>query len=213
MTDDIAYVRRWILTGSVCGISGVLIYTVVVAGVLPVSAKVLYPIFWLFGPLMVVSAMGTRVYFRRFGPSVAVEIATTLWIVAGALVCLMGCLQGSIRHAFGLLSPAAGREGLEETTRLALAGADAVQLGADIAWDIFIFSAVALYGIVMLRRSLKWKIVGVLGLLAGVSGLALNLATWPVPPAEAGLVDVGPLVGLWGLTVSIVLLAELRTIE
>jgi len=31
----------------------------------------------------------------------------------------------------------------------------------------------------------------------------LNLATFPTPPAEAHLVDLGPAVGLWYLAVSI----------
>jgi hypothetical protein len=39
--------------------------------------------------------------------------------------------------------------------------------------------------------------------------LALNLYTFPTPPAEAGLVDPGPAIGLRYLVVTIMVLASL----
>jgi hypothetical protein len=39
------------------------------------------------------------------------------------------------------------------------------------------------------------------GLLIGGLLLSFNTATFPSPPADAGLVDLGPLVGLWYLVV------------
>jgi hypothetical protein len=39
------------------------------------------------------------------------------------------------------------------------------------------------------------------GLLIGGLLFIFNVATFPKPPADAGLVDLGPLVGLWYLAV------------
>jgi hypothetical protein len=39
------------------------------------------------------------------------------------------------------------------------------------------------------------------GVLIGSTLLILNIATFPNPPDTAGLVDVGPLVGLWYVVV------------
>jgi hypothetical protein len=41
--------------------------------------------------------------------------------------------------------------------------------------------------------------MGIAGLALAAAVLALNLSTFPTPPAEAGLVDVGPAIGLWYL--------------
>jgi hypothetical protein len=53
-------------------------------------------------------------------------------------------------------------------------------------------------------------IVGAAGVAIAVGLLALNLYTFPTPPAEAGLVDLGPAVGLWYLVVTVMLLSSLR---
>jgi hypothetical protein len=50
------------------------------------------------------------------------------------------------------------------------------------------------------RRGLgAW--LGVPGVLISVVFLIFNLATFPEPPDTAGLVDLGPVVGLWYLVV------------
>ena len=41
------------------------------------------------------------------------------------------------------------------------------------------------------------------GLVLGVLVIALNLATFPTPPAEADSFDIGPLVGIWYLVVTL----------
>ena len=46
-----------------------------------------------------------------------------------------------------------------------------------------------------------------------VALLAFNLASFPVPPAGAGSVDVGPLVGLWYLVVAIRVLGSMRWVR
>jgi len=40
-------------------------------------------------------------------------------------------------------------------------------------------------------------------MLVGAALLVLNLQTFPTPPANAGLFDLGPVLGLWYLAVTI----------
>jgi hypothetical protein len=55
----------------------------------------------------------------------------------------------------------------------------------------------------MLRHPRFVAAFGVPGILIAAVLLALNLGTFPTPPADAGLFDAGPLVGLWYLAVSV----------
>jgi hypothetical protein len=72
-----------------------------------------------------------------------------------------------------------------------------VDLGLDVAWDMLIGTALICSGVAMRRRSglgLGW---GLPSILLGVSLIVLNAATFPMPPGNAGLVDIGPGIGLF----------------
>jgi hypothetical protein len=43
--------------------------------------------------------------------------------------------------------------------------------------------------------------------------LVFNLSTFPKPPGDTGLIDVGPLVGLWYLAVALRIWSSMRWIE
>ena len=72
-----------------------------------------------------------------------------------------------------------------------------IDLGLDVAWDMLIGTALILSGTAIRRRSglgLGW---GIPSVLLGVALIALNAATFPWPPGERGLIDVGPAIGLF----------------
>ncbi len=78
-----------------------------------------------------------------------------------------------------------------------------VDLGLDIAWDVLIgvsmiFLAIALKG----RTGFGiWWAAPVM--ILGVLMLGLNAATFPWPPGEAGLFDIGPFVGTYMLVIAV----------
>jgi hypothetical protein len=73
--------------------------------------------------------------------------------------------------------------------------------GLDVAWDLYLGGGTILFGLAMvgLRGLGAW--LGVPGVLISVLFLIFNIATFPNPPDTAGLVDLGPLVGLWYMVV------------
>ena len=91
-------------------------------------------------------------------------------------------------------------------------GLRAVYWGLDVAWDMYIGAGTIGFGLALLFfGSIRpW---GILGIVVGAALLALNVASFPEPPASAGLVDVGPLVGLWytGITIWAFLRLRRRT--
>jgi hypothetical protein len=87
--------------------------------------------------------------------------------------------------------------------RTALVG---VQLGMDVAWDVFVSLGTLLFAVSMLGDARFGWILGIAGILIAVALLILNLWTFPTPPAAKNLVDLGPLLGLWYLVVTVMMI-------
>ncbi len=79
----------------------------------------------------------------------------------------------------------------------------AVWLGLDVAWDVYIGLGTVLFGVSMLRHPRFGRPFGISGIILGLGLLVLNLYTFPAPPANAGLMDLGPFIGFWYLAVSV----------
>ena len=81
-----------------------------------------------------------------------------------------------------------------------------IDLGLDVAWDMLIGTALILWGVAMRRRiglGPGWAFPSV---VMGGSLIALNAATFPWPPGDRGLIDIGPFIGVFMLALAIRLL-------
>ena len=87
--------------------------------------------------------------------------------------------------------------------RAAWSVVDQVQLGLDIVWDIYLCLSALLIAWNMRSHPRFGVIFSVTGVVIAGALFAFNMATFPVPPANAGSVDLGPLIGLWFLAVTI----------
>jgi hypothetical protein len=76
-------------------------------------------------------------------------------------------------------------------------GANRVQAGLDVSFDIFITIAWFFFGINMARHPAFKKWFAWMGSAIAFVLLVLNMITFPDAPAESGLIDVGPFLGLW----------------
>lgn len=68
-----------------------------------------------------------------------------------------------------------------------------------------------LFSILMLRDQRFGRAIGAFGIASAGALLALNLWTFPLPPAEAGLWDVGPLTGVWWIAAIVLALRSERS--
>jgi len=77
-----------------------------------------------------------------------------------------------------------------------------VDIGIDVAWDMFISTYMILFLFATVKvPSLKWW-----GIISGVLGLLLmvfNVVTFPNPPGESGLIDMGPFIAFFWLLLSV----------
>ena len=83
------------------------------------------------------------------------------------------------------------------------AGFVAVWLGLDVVWDLYVGVGTLAFAWCMLGHPSFRYWLGVPGIAIALVLLALNVATFPTPPADAGSFDAGPLVGVWYLAVTV----------
>ena len=78
-----------------------------------------------------------------------------------------------------------------------------VWLGLDVAWVIYIGLGTISFAWAMLSHPrFRWPFA-VPGFGLGILVVLLNLHAFPIPPGEAGSIDVGPFVGLWYLAATV----------
>jgi len=163
-----------------------------------------------FGPLGIVAFLGLHRSLTAERSSVMSQIATIFGCTAFVLVDAMLIVQGTVNMRMGKMYLSASPA--EQPIILSLyRGLRSIDLGLDLAWDVFIAIAVFLYGIVMIRNRHFGRLLGISGILIAAALLLLNAATVPTPPGSAGLVDLGPLLFLWILLVSVQLVRSAKT--
>lgn len=119
---------------------------------------------------------------------------------AAAFATLLGMLFAQLAVGTGIGEMA---KGLDEVTARALRrGLRLIDFGLDVAWDFLIGTALVLWGWAMSRRRGLGPAWGVPSALFGVALIALNAATFPWPPADRGLFDIGPFIALYFVAVA-----------
>jgi len=190
----------WIRIGPVAGLLGIAAYFAAVAGVLP--SRVTLVLVFSMGPLLSVAFLGFYHFLRAHRNSAALQTATVFGVIAGTLVNLMLVVQQSL--FIGL--PSATRA----TMGPAWAGLNWIQLGIDVSWDIYISVAIILLGMVLWKHPRFGIVLGGITIFAGSLLLVLNLWTFPAPPADSGLFDVGPFVGVWFVVLSLRMMSSVK---
>jgi hypothetical protein len=142
-----------------------------------------------FGPALGVACFGLRRLLDLERPFVSTALGLLLNVVAGALFSAMGLVQLAVETS-------ARNEKIPTQV-------GAIWLGLDVAWDAYIGLGTCCFAIAMLRHPRFGRAFAFSGLAVGAGLLALHLFTFPTPPQNAGLVDLGPAIGLWYLAVTI----------
>ncbi len=187
---------RWIRAGVVAGWVACLSYPIAVFVPLPLGIAA--TLVALFGPALAIASVGLYHVISLHRASVAAGAAALLNSVGGALFTSMLLVQIAVGVASG-----------HQTDR----SLQAVWLGLDVAWDAYISLGTVLFALSMLRHPRFGPVFTYSGLIIGVLLFAFNLYTFPTPPANAGLIDLGPLIGLWYLAVTVQLWRSLGWAE
>lgn len=180
---------QWILAGIGAGLATCFVYPLVL--VAPLPQLLLVVLGSTLGPSLALASLGLREALRLHEESVVSDLGALFNVLAGVLLEAMLLVQLAVRL----------RASGEVLSQQVLS----VWLGLDLAWDVYIGLGTGCFAIAMLRHPRFGKTMGIAGLALAAALLTLNLLTFPTPPAEAGLVDIGPAIGLWYLAGTILM--------
>jgi hypothetical protein len=118
---------------------------------------------------------------------------------AAAFTTLLGMIiaQQAVGAGIGEMT-----KGLDDATAKALRrGLRLIDLGLDVAWDFLIGTALVLWALAIRRRTGFGPGWAVPSAVFGVALIALNASTFPWPPGDRGLFDIGPFIALYFVAV------------
>ena len=207
MTKENVLTLTWIKLGALAGIIACVIYPLMIAVEMPRLLTVACAA--AFGPLLSLASVGLYHLLKLHQKTVTTQIAAGANIIAGSIVNMMLIVQLAISYSMQDYLKNAGEEATKSTLEWIGKVVDKVQLGLDVSWDVFIAIGTLLFAVNMLNHPRFGKILGGAGALLAILLLGFNLYSFPIPPANANLIDFGPFVGLWYLVTSIQTLRSL----
>lgn len=204
MNESVESVRSWVKAGVISGLLLTIVYPLLITVPMPLVLTVVLAA--AFGPLLSAASIGLYRLIAARKRTVTLQLAVVFNVIAGTLVTTMLIVQLTLHEFLNMhLAEASDRAALD-LLRSGYSAADKVQLGLDVAWDIYIGVGTVLFALNMLRHPRFGRVIGSAGIAMGLLLLGFNFGTFPAPPAEAGSIDIGPLVGLWYLAVAILMI-------
>jgi hypothetical protein len=192
---------RWAHAGAVCGFVAVLCYSLISAAPLTLTQGLV--VACVFGPALGCASVGLYHILRLHRPTVTLDLALLANVAAAVTVTLMFLAQLGLKRWFEIQFGQGSTESSDRTLHVAFEAANGIQLGLDVAWDLFLVLGTVLFAWNMWHHPRFGRFLAVAGATIAVALLVANLAVFPQPPADSGSIDLGPLIGLWYLIVTI----------
>jgi hypothetical protein len=179
-------------TALIAGVCGLLANVAYVLGASEVLGDLVTPILAsLIGPFIAAASVALYLLLAAERATLAGQFAAIANVAAGALLTAMLLVQIAVNDVEAGLSPAVN-DAFEH-----------VEFGLDLSWDVFLVAGTILFSCAMLADPRFGRRFALPGIVLAAGLYVLNFATFPTPPASEGLVDLGPLVGLWYAAVSV----------
>lgn len=189
----------WGKIATVLGVAAILVYLMLAFGVAPVSDRLVLVLAFAIGPAIMMAMLELYAGLAPSHDGRLLRTATVFLVLGFAMLTAMIVVQQAIFIGADASFYVDSELPAEETRRYLFMGLNMVQLGLDVTFDIFYSVGLILLGAIVYRSPEGGKILGGVAVVLAAALLALNIWTFPVPPSEAGLVDLGPATAIWWL--------------
>jgi len=194
-------VERWARTGAASGVLAMAVYTVGSAASLTTTQEAVVAA--VFGPAIGCASMGLYHVLRLRHRTVSLDLGVVANLAAGVTVTLMLMAQLGLNGWFELEFGEGATDSGERRLHAAFEAANGIQLGLDVAWDVFLGLGTVLLALNMWHHPSFGRAVAASGAAIAIGLIVINLAIFPEPPSHAGAIDLGPFIGVWYVIVSV----------
>ena len=184
---------RWIKTGIIAGFFASILYPLIIFA--PLSLRITAACAVFLGPAIGIGSLGLRYFLRIHRKSVAATLGAISNFTAGVLFTSMVLVQLAVKQTVDLST---------------IHFTEGIWLGLDVAWDIYIGLGTLLFALAIIKHPRFGWFYSIPGFVLGFLVIVLNLIPFPIPPAFAGSIDIGPFVGIWYLVLTIQALRSIR---
>jgi hypothetical protein len=193
------------IAGGISGIIGVVAYGSILAPPLhdaihsiPVEASqpVIVATFWIAALFPVFALIMVYALYRLLDSG-----GFVVGVVAFSIVAMHNMVQSSVL-LWGSDLARSDPTFSPETWSSVIRAVRGVDIGLDLAWDLFLVLWLVFTGVAMMKHPRFGPWWGLPAIIVGAVLFAVNAITVPDPPAAVGLFDPGPLAGLYAGAVS-----------
>ncbi|HEX6757265.1 MAG TPA: hypothetical protein VF086_02460 [Propionibacteriaceae bacterium] len=190
---------RWTRVGAACGFLAALSYALGSAGL---SADLDLVTACVLGPALMGFSMGLYHVLRTHRRTVSLDLGLMANLAAGVTVTVMLLAQLGLTRWFELQFGTGSTDSSERALQAAFEAGNGIQLGLDVAWDVFLVLGAVLLACNMWYHPRFGRILAVSGCAIAAALIVTNLAVFPEPPGH-NVIDLGPVIGLWYLIVTV----------
>lgn len=159
------------------------------------------------GPLIIIGSLALYFFIKQQRDTVYNMLGLIFNILAGLSVTMMLVVQGAV---FTMIQDY--REATDELSKKIIGqsfkSGNLTQLGMDITFDVFISLGTVFIAFALLKQYRIKRWLSLPGVVVGLGGLSLNIATFPIPPADQEFFDPRPFYGIYFGLLLIAMLIE-----
>lgn len=189
----------WIKAGVISGLVAVGSYTLLIF--LTGGFRVAFIAASVFSLALALAGYGLYQFLTIDRPTAVAQAAAVTTGVGAVVFLAMASIQLAVKSDLGGVDPTTLGSVFELIER--------VHLGLDVAWDVYFGVGMGLFGVASFTHPRMGRVLGGSGVVIAAALLVLNIVDFPIPPASAGSIDLGPVAGLWYLAVTVQIIRSL----
>lgn len=199
--------KKWIQIGAISGFITIASYPVMILVSLPVQIQLVLA--YVFGFFFLIASLGLYHFISMNKKTVSSQLGVLFNIIGCSVVTMMLTIQLALFH----MKETSSIDVAKDLKNYIFQFPNSIQLGLDVVWDLFVGVGTILLALNMYTHPRFGKIFSISGVLVTLALLIVNIYTFPIPPAESGSIDLGPLVALWYLAVTIRIVMSFKWVD